>query len=221
MEDAARYGVGRFRSCEKCMWTGPLDTFEVIPALISSMDVVRCPNCGSTQDCRERVFAQADTLLPEGFTIVSGGQTGVDRGALDAAIALGIPHRGWCPAGRKAEDGVIPACYNMQEMDDPHYWKRTGQNVLDSDGTLVFPGNCKSKGTELTIRLAKQHGRPVAVVDPDSGCAAETVAAWIGAAKIRVLNVAGPRESGCPGISARTRKFLISLFSEMKKEGCD
>ena len=216
MERAAIYGGSSFKACIKCGWTGPLESFEVLPALIKSMEVVRCPNCGENQDITGRVFSEKISMLPDGFTIVSGGQTGVDRGALDASIELGIPHRGWCPKGRRAEDGLIPARYNMQEMKDSQYWKRTEKNVLDSDGTLVFPGNCESRGTALTIRLARKHGRPLAVVQIDDTGADRTVASWISSENIGVMNVAGPRESGSPGICSQTRKFLLRILASMK-----
>ncbi|NDV21555.1 putative molybdenum carrier protein [Desulfovibrio sp. JC022] len=145
------------------------------------------------------------------MTFVSGGQTGVDRGALDAAIERNLAHRGWCPKGRKAEDGPIPAKYNMQEMVDWQYWKRTEKNVLDSDGTLVLPGHTESKGTALTIRLARKHGKPIAVISLDRRDAAQTIRAWITAHNIKVMNVAGPRESGAPGINQKTRELLIAL----------
>lgn len=216
MERAAIYGDDKYKSCGKCSWTGPFDTFESVPALIASCVVLRCPNCGGMLDVESRVFVASRKMLPEGFTIVSGGQTGVDRGALDAALVLGIPHQGWCPRGRKAEDGVIPVRYNLQEMKGREYWKRTEQNVLDSDGTLVLPGNCDSRGTALTIRLARKHGKPVVVVPLESKDAQRTVAAWICAEKVGVMNVAGPRESGNPGIYARTRAFLINVLSSLR-----
>src|SRR5688572_12994856 len=88
--------------------------------------------------------------------IVSGGQTGVDRGALDAAIALGIEHGGWCPRGRLAEDGQIPRRYQLTETKTSKYRERTERNVLDSDGTLILFRALLSGGTELTRRLAVQ-----------------------------------------------------------------
>ncbi|WP_211225335.1 putative molybdenum carrier protein [Maridesulfovibrio zosterae] len=216
MERPERYGSNKYKSCMKCLWTGPIDAFEEISALISSYNLMRCPSCGELLDIENMVFESNRTKLPQGFTIISGGQTGVDRGALDAAIASGIPHRGWCPKGRKAEDGPIPDKYNLYELNDFQYWKRTEKNVLDSDGTLIFPGDCESKGTALTIRLAKKHEKPVAVVSLDSDHAGRTVSAWIKAEKITVMNVAGPRESGCPGISVRTRNFLLNLLNDQK-----
>src|SRR3989304_5681242 len=100
--------------------------------------------------------------------IVTGGQTGVDRGALDAAIARGIPHGGWCPQGRLAEDGRIPDLYQIQENDSPDYTIRTERNVLDSDATLILCRGPLSGGTLLTFHFAKQHQKPCLVVDLDS-----------------------------------------------------
>ncbi|MBI9110903.1 putative molybdenum carrier protein [Maridesulfovibrio ferrireducens] len=212
MKRPATYGTKKYISCGNCSWTGPIESFELIPALISSFNQVSCPNCGSLLKAEGNTF-QTDILkLPAEFRIISGGQTGVDRGALDAAIHLGIPHNGWCPKGRKAEDGIIPEKYNLSEMDVSYYWKRTEQNVLDSDGTLVFPGKCKSKGTALTIKLARKHSRPIAVIPLDSPLAIETIRAWISSMQISVLNVAGPRESGCPGIYSTAKTFLIEAL---------
>ena len=104
--------------------------------------------------------------------IISGGQTGVDRGALDAAMELGIPHGGWCPRGRTAEDGRIPDRYQLRETDSPDYSFRTEQNVLDSDATLILYRGRIAGGTELTLRLARQHGRPHLVVDLDAAVGA-------------------------------------------------
>lgn len=213
MENASIYGETRYKSCVRCSWAGPLTAFEVIPALVSSLEMLRCPNCASVLEPQSGVFKEGVRRLMDGFMIVSGGQTGVDRGALDAAIALGIPHRGWCPKGRKAEDGVIPGRYNMQEMPDRHYWKRTERNVLDSDATLVFPGNGGSKGTALTIRIARKKGRPILVMPLEDTDAEKTVRAWLTAENIRVLNVAGPRESGCPGIGLQCAAFMKKLLT--------
>ena len=91
--------------------------------------------------------------------IISGGQTGVDRAALDVAVELEIPHGGWCPKGRLAEDGRIPDSYKLRETTSREYAVRTEQNVLDSDGTLILYRESISGGTELTLRLAEKHRR--------------------------------------------------------------
>ena len=97
--------------------------------------------------------------------IVSGAQTGVDRAALDAAIFLNIPHGGWCPRGRRAEDGAIPAVYQLKETTERNYAVRTEKNVVDSDGTLILFLKQISGGTELTEKLTKKHRRPLLCVD--------------------------------------------------------
>jgi len=97
--------------------------------------------------------------------IISGGQTGVDRAALAVAVFLEVPHGGWCPRGRRAEDGTIPGIYQLKETDSPHYAVRTQQNITDSDGTLVLIGGDISGGTALTITLARRYRRPLLVVN--------------------------------------------------------
>ena len=97
--------------------------------------------------------------------IVSGGQTGVDRAGLDAAIALGIDHGGWCPRGRRAEDGRIPDSYQLKETPQRDYSVRTEQNVVESDGTLILYRRRLSGGTALTFRLAQKHNRPCCRID--------------------------------------------------------
>ena len=115
--------------------------------------------------------------LPE--RIVSGGQTGVDRGALDAAIELGIPHGGWCPCGRLAKDGEIPARYGLTETESPDYALRTEKNVLDSDGTLILCRGRPRGGTDLTLRLARQHDKPHLVLDLEGPHDLAAVRRWI------------------------------------------
>jgi hypothetical protein len=97
--------------------------------------------------------------------IVSGGQTGADRGGLDAAIELGIPHGGWCPKGRKAEDGAIPLTYDLTETGSADYRVRTEKNVLDSDATAIFTCGELSGGSKLTADLAEKHGKPWIHID--------------------------------------------------------
>jgi hypothetical protein len=144
--------------------------------------------------------------------IVSGGQSGVDRAALDAAIAFGIPHGGWCPRGRLAEDGPIPERYALQETATADYRERTERNVLDSDATLIFHLGRVQGGTLLTRRLARRHGKPCLAIDLAKPDEAESVYRWLRDNRVEVLNVAGPRESQSPGIAARAERFLRTLF---------
>jgi hypothetical protein len=137
--------------------------------------------------------------------IVSGGQTGVDRGALDASLSVGFRCGGWCPEGRLAEDGVIPRRYPLRELPGGSYEERTMANVRDSDGTLIIHFGEVSGGTRLTVEACEQLGRPCRLMDGaemDLDRAVEIAAEFIEAAGIKVLNVAGPRESGAPGAGA-------------------
>ena len=151
--------------------------------------------------------------------IVSGGQTGVDRAALDTALALGISCGGWCPKGRRAEDGPIPARYKLRETAGADYAERTRLNVRDSDGTLVLvrgaaPGSTGG-GTGLTIDIAAELGRPIHIVDLETPETAKNVAAtraWLASAGVRVVNVAGPRESEARGVAAAAASFLADLL---------
>jgi len=144
--------------------------------------------------------------------VVSGGQTGVDRAALDVALSLGLPCGGFCPRGRRAEDGPIDERYPLEETPSDDYAERTEWNVRDSDGTLVLARGSPSGGTALTIEIARRLGRPLLVVDlagdPDPAPAAR----WLAEAGIGVLNVAGPRESQRPGIGEEARAFLERLL---------
>jgi Circularly permutated YpsA SLOG family len=140
--------------------------------------------------------------------IISGGQTGVDRAGLDVAIALHIPHGGWCPKGRKAENGTLPTVYQLTETPTAEYKQRTEWNVRDSDGTLILTQGEPTGGTALTIKLAGAYARPCLVIDLNASPAPKTVSAWLAANHIMVLNIAGPRESGCPGIHDEAVKFL-------------
>jgi len=135
--------------------------------------------------------------------IVSGGQTGVDRAALDAAIRLGIPHGGWIPKGRLAEDGPIPETYSMRETRTAEYTERTERNVRDSDGTLLITRGKPTGGSEYTRDTARRHGRPFLHMDLNRMPAFEAALAisrWVAENSIRKLNVAGSRASKDPGI---------------------
>ena len=133
--------------------------------------------------------------------IISGGQTGADRAALDVAIELDIPHGGWIPKGRKTEDGVLPDKYQLKEMPTASYPKRTEKNVLDSDGSLILSHGKLTGGSALTLKTAKQHHRPRLHVDLNKTIefeAAQLIHSWIIRHGIRVLNVAGSRASKDP-----------------------
>jgi hypothetical protein len=145
--------------------------------------------------------------------LVSGGQTGVDRAALDAALDLGIACGGWCPRGRRAEDGRIPDRYPLAETPTGRYPQRTEWNVREADGTLVLTRGAPRGGTALTIALARRIGRPCLVLDLGDRAEARTIREWIAAAGIRVLNVAGPRESEAPGIHGDAHRLLLAALS--------
>ncbi|TWT56614.1 putative molybdenum carrier protein [Allorhodopirellula solitaria] len=161
------------------------------------------------------LFAEFDPT-PERFLparIVSGGQTGVDRGALDAAMALGIEHGGWCPAGRLAEDGRVPARYQLVEIGSKYYPDRTEKNVRDSDATLILYRGRMSGGTKLTRRLCREVNRPelsVSITKPSQ--AKEKIVFWLNQLRPTVLNVAGPRESNAPGIQDETYALLVDAL---------
>ena len=152
------------------------------------------------------------------FEVISGGQTGVDRAALDVALELGICHAGWCPAGRWAEDGPIPPIYQLHETESADYRVRTEKNVIDSDATLILYRECLSGGTELTRRLAGRFNKPRMMVDLAQGFDLLKIAAWISDEQIVRLNVAGPRESGDPGIGRQAGEFLKQLFSLVRPD---
>jgi hypothetical protein len=147
--------------------------------------------------------------------IVSGGQTGVDRAALDLALEVGLPCGGWCPKGRRAEDGPLPERYPLRETSTPAYPRRTALNVRDSDGTLILTRGAPDRGTALTARLAERDGKPCLTVDLAGRPDPAEVRAWLAANRIGVLNVAGPRESSSPGIYAEAKAFLRAVFSPL------
>jgi hypothetical protein len=133
-------------------------------------------------------------------TIISGGQTGVDRTAWDVALELGLPIGGWVPKGRRAEDGAIPGKYSgLREADSTNPSVRTKLNVRDSDATLIISRGSPTGGSRLTFDEATRLGRPVLHVDlagRSRGEAAADVRAWLATVRPTVLNIAGPRASG-------------------------
>jgi hypothetical protein len=145
--------------------------------------------------------------------IVSGAQTGVDRAALDAAIEIGIEVGGWCPRGRRAQDGEIGDRYPLRETPSRAYSQRTEWNVRDSDATLILCRGDVSGGTRLTAEIATRYGRPLLVLDLNLDPGPQETRGWLRKYAVEVLNVAGPREEGAHGIYAQTRAFLIGLLS--------
>lgn len=148
------------------------------------------------------------------LTIVSGGQTGADRAGLDFAIAHGLPHGGWCPFGRRAEDGPLHERYQMLETEGEGYRQRTKRNVADSDATLIFNIGELSDGSLATLRFAERAGKPVRVVAldvVDLATEAANVREWLVTHAVAILNIAGPRESKRPGVYRQTMDFLQAV----------
>lgn len=136
----------------------------------------------------------------------------MDRAALDVAIAMGLGHGGWCPAGRLAEDGSVPSCYDLQETDSSDYPVRTEQNVIDSDATLILYENRLKGGTLLTQKICRRLGKPYLTVRIDRDDPADAQA-WLWKIEPETLNVAGPRESTSPGIFHRSMAFLLKVLN--------
>ena len=144
--------------------------------------------------------------------IISGGQTGVDRAALDVALRFGLDIGGWCPAGRWAEDGPIDARYPLRETETVEPAERTRLNVRDSDGTLILGSMSDSAGTNLTLREAEKLNRPVFTASPLDLDQVEKAFEWVASENIRVLNIAGPRSSENSGIYGFATRFLIGFL---------
>ena len=145
--------------------------------------------------------------------IVNGGQSGVDRAALDSALKLMLPCRGWCPDQRWAEDGAIASHYPLTPCGSPTPAVRTELNAYDSDATLVLTHGAPTDGTNLTSDRALAHGRPVLILDLDEQPNVVQFWEWIRTHDVRILNVGGPRESFAPGVVyARSRKILDLLL---------
>lgn len=155
--------------------------------------------------------------------IISGGQTGADRAALDFAIVSHVKHGGWCPAGRRSEDGPIPAHYRLTETVGWGYEDRTARNVRDADATLIFNrGAALSPGSNTTLRCCERQGRPFLIVRvPGMGqvrdtatvaAAAREVAEFIAQHQPETLNVAGNRERTTPGIGDFVKQVLAHAW---------
>ncbi len=154
--------------------------------------------------------------------IISGGQTGADRAALDAAIELNIPHGGWLTRGRKTEDGPLPNHYQLEELASPAYRERTRKNILESDGTLIVSYGALSGGSALTLAYAIRYDRPFLHLDMEqfsSGQAQQLTEKWLAKHRIRCLNIAGPRASGEPRIYAAVKELVTGVdWSALKRQ---
>jgi hypothetical protein len=149
--------------------------------------------------------------------IVSGGQTGADRAALDVAIRLGVEHGGWAPKGRKAEDGKLPQRYRLDETPTAKYAERTERNAADSDATLIVSNGPLTGGSRLTLVLAVRHSKPCLHLDMEKRTPSEAgleVIAWIEAHGVETLNVAGPRASKDPRIYGLVSEILETVLKE-------
>jgi hypothetical protein len=150
--------------------------------------------------------------------IVSGAQTGADRGGLDAAIWCELPYSGWIPKNRKSEDGVIPYKYEgLKETKSADYLARTEANVVDSDATLVFCYGPPTGGSRKTAEFAQKHKRPCLAVDMDKEGTLDLACAFIAgiAEKSGVLNIAGSRESKSPGIEKAVAVMMSDVISRV------
>ena len=144
--------------------------------------------------------------------IVSGGQTGADRAALDFALSNGIDHGGWCPKGRRAEDGSLDDIYRLDETPRKDYRQRTEWNVRDSDATLIVYNHELSGGSAYTAEMAQKYDRPCLLLENGGAGMERPVRDWLDEHKVKVLNVAGPRSSTEAEIYTMTRDLLEAVY---------
>ena len=189
-----------------------------------------CPDHSKSIRPAQRIatITSADSS-PSSLKVVSGGQTGVDRAALDAAMELGFDVGGWCPRDRRSEDGAVPTKYPLRETAARSYAVRTEWNVRDSDGTLILVLNEISSGTRLTVDAAKSHGKPLKIeylaaqksqglltADASLSEKITSVGEWIQREKIRILNIAGPRGSSSEDMYPRAKEFVIAVLQTLQ-----
>ena len=147
--------------------------------------------------------------------IISGGQTGADRGALDAARELGFAYGGFLPARRKTEAGPLPDEYLMEELDSPNYPVRTAANVQAGDGTLILSRGALKGGSALTLRIAREKSKPCLHLDltkVEDDTAVKKIECWIKGHRLEILNVAGPRASSDDLIYDSTRRLIVAVI---------
>lgn len=146
--------------------------------------------------------------------IISGGQTGADRAGLDVGLELGVPIGGFCPKGRRSEDGRIPDRYPLLEMDTSDYAERTRHNVAEADGTLVFTGHTIGEGSRLTIRTCKNLDQPCLLINVHNDFAenVQLIREWLWLHQPGTLNVAGSRASREPDVYERTKMTLMATL---------
>ena len=153
--------------------------------------------------------------------IVSGGQTGVDRAALDVALELGLPCGGWCPKGRRAEDGMLDARYPLRETPSDEYLERTEWNVRDSDATLILNRGALTGGTAQTLLFAHRLRKPCLIIGLSGTADPSGMLEWVERQHVRTLNVAGPRESKSPGVyeaSVALMRRLLNAATQRRGE---
>jgi len=149
--------------------------------------------------------------------IISGGQTGGDRAALDFTLAHGIPHGGWCPKGRIAEDGLLGSQYQLKETPSADYAQRTEWNVRDSDATIIFSLNPRlSGGTLKTLEFARQYGKPLLHICRTDADTSANLKSFLPDHRVKLLNIAGPRQSEEPGIYEFVKCMLEELFIQRR-----
>ena len=188
-------------------------------AVVSITESFHAPGL-AVRDGAASMTNQPEPWLPPAatspFTIVSGGQTGVDRAALDAALAANAPCGGWCPDGRKAEDGVIPARYPLVELPGAGYLARTRRNVEDSDATLVVAFGTPAGGTARTVEFCRRLGKACLLIDAAVATPEESARRareFVKGRGIAHLNVAGPRASGQAAGYAYAFELVTRLLS--------
>jgi hypothetical protein len=151
--------------------------------------------------------------------IISGGQTGADQAALDAAIRTQTAHGGWIPKGRKTEEGPLPKKYHLQEMSSRNYRDRTEKNILEGDATLICSHGPLTGGSALTEALAIRHKKPLLHLDfthYSLDKAMDTLNKWLQAHSVQILNVAGPRASGDPQIYQKVYQLLCAVCGPLQ-----